>query len=37
MKIDRALDAKVVIDSPAAARSQSLLEMLGRGDEKKPQ
>jgi hypothetical protein len=37
MKIDRALDAKVVIGSPAAARSQSLLEMLGLGDEKKPQ
>jgi hypothetical protein len=37
MKIDRALDAKVVIGSPAAARSQSLLEMLGLGEDKKPQ
>jgi hypothetical protein len=37
MKIDRALDAKVVIGNPASARSQSLLEMLGLGEEKKPQ
>ena len=34
MKITRALDAKVVIGSAAAARQPSLLEMLGLGDEK---
>lgn len=34
MKIARALDAKVMIGSPAAARQPSLLEMLGLGDVK---
>jgi len=32
MKIDRALDAKVMIGGQAAPRQQSLLEMLGLGD-----